>query len=134
MKQYQIRNTVTAVPMTCGDYNQLRGWALPADEDRNEAGFLVINPSVSGRNLAGYDGYVSWLPQEAFAELYRETDTWKQRLEIEAEELNEKITKLSAFIDGAAFNELPKEQQKLLTKQLVFMSAYNEALKTRLAA
>ena len=55
-------------------------------------------------------------------------------MEIEAEELNEKIDKLSAFIDGAAFNELPKEQQKLLAKQLVFMSAYNEALKTRLAA
>lgn len=120
--------------MTRGDYNNLRGWALPADEDHNDAGFLVINPSVSERNLAGYDGYVSWLPQEAFAELYREADTWEQRLEIEAEELNEKITKLSAFTDGAAFNELPKEQQKLLAKQLVFMSAYNEALKTRLAA
>ncbi|HFC6388666.1 TPA: hypothetical protein ACFNMI_001758 [Neisseria bacilliformis] len=134
MKQYQIRNTVTAQPMTRGDYNNLRGWALPADEDPNEAGFLVINPSVSERNLEGYDGYVSWLPQEAFAELYRETDTWKQRLEIEAEELNEKIDKLSAFINGAAFNELPKEQQELLAKQLFSMAAYNEVLKTRLAA
>ena len=134
MKQYQIRNTVTAQPMTRGDYNNLRGWECPADEDPNEAGFLVINPSVSERNLEGYDGYVSWLPHNAFAELYRETDTWKQRLEIEAEELNEKITKISEFIDGAAFNELPKEQQKLLAKQLVFMSAYNEVLKTRLAA
>ena len=134
MKQYQIRNTVTAQPMTRGDYNNLRGWALPADEDPNEAGFLVINPSVSERNLEGYDGYVSWLPQEAFAELYRETDTWKQRLEIEAEELNEKITKLSAFIDGDSFDKLPKEQRNMLSKQLVFMSAYAETLKNRLAA
>ena len=134
MKQYQIRNTVTAQTMTRGDYNNLRGWALPADEDPNEAGFLVINPSVSERNLEGYDGYVSWLPQEAFAELYRETDTWKQRLEIEAEELNEKITKLSAFIDGDSFDKLPKEQRNMLSKQLVFMSAYAETLKNRLAA
>lgn len=134
MKQYQMHNTVTADPMTRGEYNALCGRTVPAGGNPDDAGFLVVNPSVSERNLAGYDGYVSWLPQEAFAELYREADTWKQRLEIEAEELNEKITKLSAFIDGAAFNELPKEQQKLLTKQLVFMSAYNEALKTRLAA
>ncbi len=134
MKQYKISNTVTARPMTRGEYNALCGRTVPAGGNPDDAGFLVVNPSVSERNLAGYDGYVSWLPQEAFAELYREADTWKQRLEIEAEELNEKITKLSAFIDGAAFNELPKEQQKLLAKQLVFMSAYNEALKTRLTA
>ena len=134
MKQYKISNTVTAQPMTRGEYNALRDWTVPAGENPYDEGFLVINPSVSERNLEGYDGYVSWLPHNAFVELYRETDTWKQRLEIEAEELNEKITKLSAFIDGAAFNELPKEQQKLLAKQLVFMSAYNEALKTRLAA
>ena len=134
MKQYKISNTVTAQPMTCGDYNKLRGWALPADEDRNEAGFLVINPSVSERNLEGYDGYVSWLPHNAFVKLYREADTWEQRLKIEVDELAEKIDKLSAFIDGDSFDKLPKEQRNMLSQQLIFMSAYAEVLKNRLAA
>lgn len=134
MKQYQIRNTVTAQPMTRSEYNDLRGWTVPAGENPDDAGFLIVNPSVSERNLAGYDGYVSWLPQKAFAELYREADTWEQRLKIEADELAEKINKLSAFIDGDSFDKLPKEQRNMLSKQLVFMSAYAEALKNRLAA
>ena len=32
MKQYQIRNTVTAQPMTRSEYNDLRGWTVPAGE------------------------------------------------------------------------------------------------------
>jgi len=134
MKQYQMHNTVTADPMTRGEYNALRGWTVPAGENPDDAGFLIVNPSVSERNLAGYDGYVSWLPQEAFAELYREADTWEQRLKIEADELAEKINKLSAFIDGDSFDKLPKEQRNMLSQQLIFMSAYAEVLKNRLAA
>lgn len=134
MKQYQMHNTVTADPMTRGEYNALRGWTVPAGENPDDAGFLIVNPSASERNLAGYDGYVSWLPQEAFAELYREADTWEQRLKIEVDELAEKIDKLSAFIDGDSFDKLPKEQRNMLSQQLIFMSAYAEVLKNRLAA
>ena len=134
MKQYQMHNTVTADPMTRGEYNALCGRTVPAGGNPDDAGFLVVNPSVSERNLAGYDGYVSWLPQEAFAELYREADTWEQRLKIEVDELAEKIDKLSAFIDGDSFDKLPKEQRNMLSQQLIFMSAYAEVLKNRLAA
>jgi hypothetical protein len=55
-------------------------------------------------------------------------------LKIEADELAEKINKLSAFIDGDSFDKLPKEQRNMLSQQLIFMSAYAEVLKNRLAA
>ena len=47
---------VTATPMTRGDYNKLRGWKVPSDENPKDDGFLIVDP----------DGYRSWLPKERF--------------------------------------------------------------------
>ena len=49
-------HVVEAKPMTRGDYNKYRGWEMPANENANDKGYLVIYP----------DGYESWCTKAAF--------------------------------------------------------------------
>lgn len=60
--------------ITKEQYCKIRGWEVPANEDPNELGRLVVYPNPEGKpsNLPGYDGYVSWSPKFAFDEVYRE--------------------------------------------------------------
>ena len=64
MKKYIGVKVVEANPMNLGDYNEYRGWTIPADEDPNRPGFLVKYP----------DGYESWCPKEVFEEANRPID------------------------------------------------------------
>lgn len=47
---------IEAEPMTRGEYNGLKGWTIPADENPADEGYVVRYP----------DGYVSWCPKEQF--------------------------------------------------------------------
>ena len=71
-KEYLSQSVVEARKMKRGQYNVLRDWVLPENENADDLGWLVVNKSVSERNVDGYDGYVSWLPEEAFEEIYEE--------------------------------------------------------------
>jgi len=51
---------VDAKPMTRGEYNILRGWELPADEDGTDEGFLKDN---------GH-GHIQWDPSDTFDKQY----------------------------------------------------------------
>lgn len=62
---------IQAQPMTRLEYNQIRGWEMPKDENPDDPGYMVVNPAVTQRNVPGYEGYVSWLPEQAFNEQYR---------------------------------------------------------------
>ncbi|ULJ66648.1 DUF2829 domain-containing protein [Wielerella bovis] len=62
---------IQAKQMTREEYNDLRGWQVPQDENPSDDGYLIVNPNVSERNVDGFDGYVSWLPTKAFNEQYR---------------------------------------------------------------
>lgn len=62
---------INALPMTRLAYTQLRGWALPSDEDGNDLGFLVEYLDCGAPNVKGYDGYVSWSPKEVFDNAYK---------------------------------------------------------------
>ena len=52
---YEIRREVKVEPMTRLDYNILRGWTLPADENGADEGVKVTDISSN---------HVSWLPYE----------------------------------------------------------------------
>ena len=52
-----------ATPMTRADYNELRGWTLPKDENPEDDGFLL--QSVSDPN------HISWVTKEVFESSYR---------------------------------------------------------------
>jgi hypothetical protein len=61
---------IRAKPMTRQAYNDLRGWALPADEDGTDAGMLVEYLDGGKANVPGFDGYVSWSPIDVFNRAY----------------------------------------------------------------
>jgi hypothetical protein len=54
--KYIRLNMVEATPMTRGDYNKLRGWTIPADENPNDEGYLVVDS----------EGYRTWYPKAKF--------------------------------------------------------------------
>lgn len=60
MKQYIGTKLIEAEAMTRGDYNEYRGWQLPAGEDPEDAGYLVKYS----------DNYVSWSPAWVFESAY----------------------------------------------------------------
>ena len=53
---YEIIREVKVEPMTRADYNILRGWTLPADENGSDEGVKITDISN------GY--HVSWIPYE----------------------------------------------------------------------
>lgn len=60
MKQYIGTKLIEAEPMTRGAYNEYRGWQLPANENPDDAGYLVKYS----------DNYVSWSPAWVFESAY----------------------------------------------------------------
>lgn len=60
MQKYIGIKQIEAKSMTRGEYNDYRGWIIPADENPNDEGYLVKYE----------DGYVSWSPIEAFNKAY----------------------------------------------------------------
>lgn len=63
---------VLAIPMTRGDYNNYRGWQIPADEDPNEEGYLVEYVDGGKPNDNRHKGYISWSPKDVFEHSYKQ--------------------------------------------------------------
>lgn len=70
-KIYYGTKTIAAKPMTRAEYNQFRGWELPADENGADEGYLVEYLDGGKPNVDGYAGYVSWSPKEQFEAAYK---------------------------------------------------------------
>ena len=62
---------INATPMNRGDYNALRGWELPADENGDDDGYLVEYVDGGKANHPDYEGYISWSPADVFMRAYR---------------------------------------------------------------
>ena len=97
MQNYVGVKLVEAAPMTRGDYNIMRGWTIPPDEDPNDAGYMISHPT----------GRMSWCPKGEFEKqnkrLFKrdnrisqeDVDSWikhKRVEEIEAPGTGTKIT------------------------------------------
>lgn len=132
MKLYTGTKTVRATPMTRLEYNALRGWSTPADENPAEAGYIVEYTDGGKPNHPNYAGYVSWSPADVFNRAYQPSETWLERVIAERNELNEKIKALSRFIASPAALELDDEPAGLLTAQRAAMAAYAEILTARI--
>lgn len=57
LSAHSIAVYVTAIEMTRQEYNQIRGWELPADENGDDEGFLIEDPAGQ-KNTPDYDGFV----------------------------------------------------------------------------
>lgn len=132
MKKYEGKKQILATPMSRLEYNEYRGWQLPENENGEDEGFLVEYIDGGEANHPDHAGYISWSPKVVFEYAYNPIDTYAQRIQLEHEELNQKITKLQIFIESGVFFKLAYENQLLLQKQYKHMIAYLNILHTRM--
>lgn len=70
-KFYIGTKKVAATPMTRQAYNDYRGWPLPADENGDDAGYLVEYVDGGKANDTRHVGYISWSPADVFERAYK---------------------------------------------------------------
>lgn len=93
MKQYIGVKVINAKPMTRQEYNDFRGWQLPADENGSDEGYLVEYTDGGKANTSEFVGYVSWSPKEVFNKAYFETSGLTFGLAIEAMKMGSKVAR-----------------------------------------
>lgn len=71
MKQYIGTKLVQAKPMTRKEYNDLRGWKVPENENPDDNGYLIEDLQSKSQNHFDFKGYISWLPEVEFNESYK---------------------------------------------------------------
>lgn len=127
MKTYIGKKEVKASPMTKGDAfhaNLLRQNTL-SEAESNEPGYFVEYA----------DGYMSWSPANVFEAAYKVANTALDRVNIEADELLYRTSKLGEFIfnqnDGKDFQAMKLGTRAFLVAQLNMMGAYLTLLKLR---
>lgn len=62
---------IHAKPMNRLEYNDLRGWVVPADENPADEGYMVEYTDKLDGQVKGYDGYISWSPKDVFERAYK---------------------------------------------------------------
>ena len=65
---------IIAKPMTRDEYNTYRNWPTPADENGDDAGFLVEYLDGGQANHPDHAGYISWSPAAVFDAAYQAMD------------------------------------------------------------
>lgn len=60
---------ISAIAMTRQEYNDLRGWALPENENGSDTGYLIEDPEGE-QNTDKFKGFVQWLPKAEFERKY----------------------------------------------------------------
>ena len=73
MKRFNALKKVRAKQMSRQEYNDLRGWDLPADEEGSDKGYLVEDINAPA-NTDSYGGYISWTPNDIFEDQFYEAD------------------------------------------------------------
>ena len=62
---------IAATAMSRQEYNDYRGWDLPADENGTDEGYLVEYLDGGKPNHPDHEGYISWSPKEQFEAAYQ---------------------------------------------------------------
>lgn len=137
VKTYVGTKVVHAAPLSRGDYNKLRGWEVPVDENPEDEGYLVEYVDGGKPNHPSFTGYISWSPKDVFEKSYstgvvlKET-TFVERMEKELDSLGSNIQKLSAFITSSKFHEIDTRDQLDMRNQLTAMENYHWHLSARM--
>ena len=93
MQRFIGTKLINAKPMTRLEYNQFRGWQLPADENGADDGYLVEYIDGGKANTAEYAGYVSWSPKDVFERAYRPTQGMTFGDAVEALKAGQKVAR-----------------------------------------
>ena len=78
------------------------------------------------------DGYESWTPAEPFEEAYQCSETYIDRMLIEATDLNLKAAKLGNFLSSEKHESLSDQKKNLLQAQYAAMVYYSTILSERI--
>lgn len=133
MERFIGTKELMARPMTLGEYNTYRGWELPANENAASEGYLVEYLDGGKPNHPDHKGYVSWSPKDVFERAYRPNATFQDRLNIERDELEQKLEKLQIFLNSPAALNLGAQDLNLLQRQADAMREYRSLLVQRIA-
>lgn len=93
MDTYIGVKVIFARPMTRLEYNQYRGWELPANENGEDDGMLVEYIDGGKPNHPDHEGYISWSPMDVFYDAYRKIDYMTFGLAIEALKKGYRVTR-----------------------------------------
>lgn len=131
---------IKALAMTRLQYNQLRGWDLPADENGDDEGFLVEYVDGGKANHPDFAGYISWSPKDVFEKAYVDicddgySPDYILRVKAERAQLSDRLTKLKAFFETDRFMGLDTAEKSRMQSQATHMAGYLEVLDSRLNA
>lgn len=140
---YEGTKRVHATPMNRGDYNDYRGWQMPADENPDDDGYLVEYMDGGKANDSRHAGYISWSPKDVFERSYKPVPVpaastvppHQQRVIDEKAARDGEIQRLDAFINASPiFATLPADEQARLRRQLDVMRELSVILGERIAA
>ena len=143
---YEGTKIVQATPMNRLEYNQYRGWDLPADENGADEGYLVEYLDGGKGNHRDHLGYISWSPKEVFERAYKISPVdmhfknqppHVQRMLKEWLNLNDSYRKGQAFVDQEKNPKTRKtnisiEDWTLLRDQLQHMLGHLSILTSRI--
>ena len=93
MKTYVGTKVVYATPMNRAEYNEYRGWELPANENGADEGYLVEYADGGRANDSRHAGYISWSPKDVFERAYRATEDMTFGAAIEALKVGKKVAR-----------------------------------------
>lgn len=128
MTHYTAIKSVAAVPMRRGEYYILRGSKTPVDEDPEDPGYLIENAHGDDPNVDGFKGHVSWVPKSKFSRYYQPSETVKQRLFMEMNQLYIRMFLLRKYLREEKHES---EEYSLINIQLKNMEAYHLTLLMR---
>lgn len=155
---YLGTKVIHAAPMNRREYNSLRGWTVPRDENPDDEGYLVEYTDGGKPNVEGFTGYVSWSPKGVFDRAYganpqpepasssllnvmREPDfkpapdksTFLERMQAELHDLESRWQSLLNYTNGPDFLVVhPQDDQEDLLIQGSLMAKYADVLGRRL--
>ena len=100
MRQQIGTKVISSTPMTRAEYNEYRGWQLPANEDGTDAGYLVEYQDGGKPNDARHTGYISWSPKAQHDAAYRPCDAMTFGLAVEALKKGLKVARAGWYGKG----------------------------------
>ena len=93
MTPYIGTKLIRAQAMSRAEYNAYRGWTLPADENGEDAGYLVEYLDGGQSNHPNHVGYISWSPADVFDRAYRPSTDLTFGMAIEALKLGQRVAR-----------------------------------------
>lgn len=124
MKKYLGTKLITAKPMTRVEAEVILGKSIkPAKQKYSGEGYLVRYE----------DGYQSWSPKEVFDKAYKPADNFLDRLIIERDEVQQRLSSLTSALMQEDFQEkVGSKQYYWMQEQRNAMEIYVEVLNKRI--